>query len=163
MMPREQKITPEALAILFQDRYAASAAKHGFNEWDRPKPWADIPAARRALLTDVFGQLLGLFIDEADPGTIWVSSIVSHKTHEGLVQVQFGGTGGQVPPEDARQIAHQFLEAAEAAESDSIIWEIFRGHESPQNELMAVNMIVTMRDLREKRRIAQAEKGNPPK
>jgi hypothetical protein len=145
MMPREQKISPESLAALFLERYATTVAK------DQPQL---ITAASMPALVGVFRQLLGLFVDDADPGTIWVSSIVSHKTHEGMVQVQWEGKGGQMSPEQARQMGQQFFETAEAAESDSIVYQILHGFDSPDNEIMAVNMIATMREIREKRRIA---------
>ena len=149
MIPREQKISADALAKLFQDRYAAGAASSGM---DDPKPWAQTDEAHQKLLVDVFGQLLGLFIDGTDPGTLWVSSIVSYRTHEGMVQIQWDAKGAQVSADDARQIARQFLEAAEAAETDSNIYRLLGGFDGAEKEIMAVNFIVAMRELREKKR-----------
>ena len=52
---------------------------------------------------------------------IWVGSIVSHRTQEGLVQLTWGSKVAQLPIADARKIAFDILEAAESAHTDEII------------------------------------------
>jgi hypothetical protein len=155
MEPREKMVTPEALAMIFQDQYAASAAGSGLNEWDRPRPWDEIPEPRRQLLVEVFRRLQALFSDVSDPGKIWLSSIVSHRTRAGIVQVKWGERGGQMSVGEARQMAQQFMEAAEAAETDAFIYEILGAMESPAHEQMALGFINHMRALRERKREAR--------
>jgi hypothetical protein len=152
MMPREQKITPDALARLFQDRYASSAEAAGLEQWNRPKPWAEIPPQRQMLLVDVFRQLQGLFLDDPEPDDLFVSSIVSYKTHKGMVQIKLGSLGGQVSQEQARVIAQQILDAAEAAETESMIYEILGGFDNPENELNAVRFVAAIRTMRDRRK-----------
>lgn len=58
-----------------------------------------------------------------DDQTIGIFSIVSAKTKEGLVQLKWGENGCQMTPEEARQHAYGILDAANAAESDSIMYK----------------------------------------
>lgn len=55
--------------------------------------------------------------------TFLVSSIVSNKTKEGMVQIMWGSKGAQFPIEDARKIAFDILECAEAAQTDAMVVE----------------------------------------
>jgi hypothetical protein len=55
---------------------------------------------------------------------------------------------GQVNPKELREIALQFLEAAEAAETDSIVYRLLRDKFGLDIEVVA-GFVADMRDLRE--------------
>ena len=55
--------------------------------------------------------------------TIWVESLVSHRTGEPLVNVRWGQENGQLSRDEAIQLAHQLIEAAEAAVSDAFLMQ----------------------------------------
>lgn len=55
-------------------------------------------------------------------GNIFVSSIVSGRTMEPLVEIQWGDRKAQVGLEEARNHALHILECAEAAESDAFVF-----------------------------------------
>jgi hypothetical protein len=54
-------------------------------------------------------------------GDLRVESLVSGRDHEPYVHLRFGDEHMQLPVEDARQHAHQVLNAADAAESDAFL------------------------------------------
>lgn len=59
--------------------------------------------------------------DEQFDNEIWVGSIVSHRTQEGIVQLTWGDKVAQLSVADARKIAFDILECAESAQTDEII------------------------------------------
>lgn len=56
-------------------------------------------------------------------GEIFVTSLVSGRTFEPLVEISWGDRKAQFGLEEARQHAHGILEAAEAAESDAFVFQ----------------------------------------
>lgn len=54
---------------------------------------------------------------------IWVDNLVSATTGEPRVQLTFGETGVQLSVEEARDLAHNLLQGAEAAQSDAFVFE----------------------------------------
>jgi len=63
--------------------------------------------------------------DKPEPNPqIWVNSIVSSKTLEPWVTVEWGERRGQLRPDEARAHAVGVLEAANAAESDAFVMEV---------------------------------------
>lgn len=81
---------------------------------------------------------------------IFVSSLVSHLSREGIVSVQWGGKACQLSIDEARQLGQQFIAAAEAAETDAGIYHTmvvkFR---MPEDAAFA--MIVALREYRDER------------
>lgn len=57
------------------------------------------------------------------PEMIFVTSIVSGRTYEPLIQMEWGNEAGQLDLDDARQHALGILEACEAAESDEFVFK----------------------------------------
>lgn len=53
--------------------------------------------------------------------SIWVETIVSHRTGEPIVQIDWYDHTGQLSPADARQLAMQLLDAAAVAETDAFL------------------------------------------
>jgi hypothetical protein len=53
--------------------------------------------------------------------SIWVETIVSHRTGEPIVQIAWYDHIGQFAPADARQLAMQLLEASAVAETDAFL------------------------------------------
>jgi hypothetical protein len=156
LRPREQKISAKALAMIFHERFAAAEAANGAATGP-VQEWSQLPEERQKLLVAVCEQLQGLFLDFGDPGRLRVSYIVSHRTHDGMVQVQLGHESGQMSQDDARIIAYEFLAAADSAETDSVVFRMFNGFDSPENEVSAVNFIAHLRDERQKLRVARIE------
>jgi|SRR5882724_5102844 len=97
----------------------------------------------------------------ADDEVIWVSSIVSQRTHEGMVQVQWGGKACQLPIADARQLGMQFLEAAEAAESDAGIFHVLTAKVGAE-EGIAYTVLQDIRNYRNERWKKQGESDADP-
>lgn len=61
----------------------------------------------------------------ADAHTIWVESIISHRTKEGLVNIRWGNMSAQFSVKESRRHAINILEAADAAMSDSCLARYF--------------------------------------
>lgn len=61
----------------------------------------------------------------ADPGTIWIEPILSHRTKGGMVNLRWGNLSAQMEVAQAREHAHGILQAAEAAETDAFLYEHF--------------------------------------
>lgn len=57
------------------------------------------------------------------PEMIFITSIVSGRTYEPLIQIEWNGQAGQLDLDDARQHALGILEACEAAESDAFVFK----------------------------------------
>lgn len=60
-----------------------------------------------------------------DEETIWITSLVSSRTKEGVVELNWGDKKAQLSPEEARKHALKILECADAAETDAFIVEFF--------------------------------------
>jgi len=90
-----------------------------------------------------------------------VASIVSHRTHKGIVTITLGDVEIQVPPEQGRDIAQWINEACEAAETDEFLlgWLMTilgeRGSTDGENFARAT---AVLRDFREAR---VASRGHP--
>lgn len=54
---------------------------------------------------------------------IFITSIVSGRTYEPLIEIEWNGQRGQLQLDEARQHALGILEAAEAAESDAFVFK----------------------------------------
>src|SRR5262245_58955629 len=79
-----------------------------------------------------------------------ITTILSHRTKQGLVQLRIGDKGGtQMSPEKARQVAGMLYEAAEAAESDGLFWSFFGSIDMGETETLAA--LRQFRTLRAKR------------
>lgn len=57
-----------------------------------------------------------------DDSIITTKSIVSNRTHRGIVVIEWGPMAGQFDPEDARQFAHTILRECDNAEADSFLF-----------------------------------------
>jgi hypothetical protein len=84
-------------------------------------------------------------------GTIWFTSLVSQKTGEGVVELQWGEKQAQLSIQEAREHALGVLEVAEAAETDAFIVEFFEQELKVPRE-NALALLVNFRGYREKRR-----------
>lgn len=83
----------------------------------------------------------------------WITSGYGANTREPYIEVQLEDAKIQMPPEDARRLALNLLQAAEAALSDAFLVEFMQaeiGLERPQ----AANILVKYREWREGRREA---------
>ena len=58
--------------------------------------------------------------------SIWVETLVSHRTGEPVVQISWYDHIGQFSPADARQLAQQLNEAAAIAENDAFLCAFLR-------------------------------------
>lgn len=157
LQQREPKLAAGTLAMLFHERWVKVGEEMGLVAKPGPE-WGDLSQEDRDRLVKVFEQLQGLFTGFGEAGRLQVTSIVSHRTHEGVVQFAFGEHGGQVNHDNARLIAYDFLDAAEAAETDSTIYRLLKGFESPENEVEAVRFIAALRNEREKVRVEKIER-----
>ena len=61
----------------------------------------------------------------ADASTIWVESIISNRTKAGLVNIRWGNMSAQLSVKAARAHAMGILEAAEAADTDALLYRYF--------------------------------------
>ncbi len=69
---------------------------------------------------------------QREPDTsVWVESLVSHRTGEPLVQIAWYDHTGQLDVASARQLAFQLLEAADAAISDAFLVKFLRERDLP--------------------------------
>jgi hypothetical protein len=59
-----------------------------------------------------------------DPSMIMVSSMVSSRTREPMVMLRWFTFVAQIGPEQARELAFNLLDAAEAAKSDAYLMQI---------------------------------------
>jgi hypothetical protein len=91
--------------------------------------------------------------NEKDPekNTIWVTSLVSAKTGEGIVDFRWGETHAQLTVAEARNHAAGVYEVAEAAETDAFIVEFFEKELNCDRD-KAIGILRAFRGYREKRR-----------
>ncbi len=62
----------------------------------------------------------------SDESIIKTHSIVSNRTHKGVVVISWGEISGQFDPEDARQFAHAILRECDNAETDAFLYQFGR-------------------------------------
>lgn len=80
-----------------------------------------------------------------------VSSTLSHRTKEPLVNLHFHGELAQLPPATARELGLNLIKVAEAATTDAMLWQFFSdvmGSDLTENQ--QTGMLVRFRDLRDK-------------
>ncbi|MGH9962237.1 MAG: hypothetical protein ACREBC_34795 [Pyrinomonadaceae bacterium] len=68
-------------------------------------------------------KYMGIAKRKEDEGMMFVTSIMSGRTFEPLVQIEWGEKSCQMGLEEARGHALGILEAAEAAESDAFVFQ----------------------------------------
>ena len=83
---------------------------------------------------------------QQDGDTIWVASLVSATTREGVVMFTWGEKRAQLSLEEARAHARRILEAAEAAETDALLVEFAQS--TGMDERQALGMLRTFRAFR---------------
>lgn len=84
--------------------------------------------------------------------TLWVTSMYGQKTRQPIVVLTMpAGETLQMQPEEAREIAGNILQAAEAAETDAFIYEHFKAVARLTDDQCAV-LLNEFRKDREKRR-----------
>jgi hypothetical protein len=81
---------------------------------------------------------------------IWVTSLVSSTTREGVVELTWGDKRAQLSVREAREHSLAVLEIAEAAETDAFIAE-FLEKEVGMDLQRSVGMMQAFRTYREKR------------
>lgn len=86
----------------------------------------------------------------ADPGTIWIEPILSHRTKGGMVNLRWGNLSAQLEVGQAREHAHSILQAAEAAETDAFLYEYFTQTLGATTEMFGA-MLRDFRALRERK------------
>lgn len=80
--------------------------------------------------------------------SINVTSLVSHRTGQGMVQLSTARNEAQLTPAEARHLAQSLIEAAEAAEQDAFLVHFFTtvaGFTQPE----AAAILVQFRELRD--------------
>ncbi|MCD9186750.1 MAG: hypothetical protein LUM44_09970 [Pyrinomonadaceae bacterium] len=87
---------------------------------------------------------------EINEGMLYAESLFGHKSRKGLVKLSYGITFEiQLLPSDARAFALSILEAAEAAETDELIWQFFTNEIGIIEDDVKTGMLISMRNLRE--------------
>ena len=77
-----------------------------------------------------------------------LTTILSRSDHQGKVSVEFDGKAlTQMDTDTARELAHNFLECAEAAEQDAMTWAFLRTQVGLSEE-KAARMIGELRQFR---------------
>jgi hypothetical protein len=105
---------------------------------------------------------MGLTNKKQNEGTMWVESIVSSTTHEGVVQFRYARDEGepfdwQLSVDEARDHALKILECCEAADSDAALFHFYRklGAAEPQAAEKAAHMLQAWRAFRAERAAAK--------
>lgn len=65
-------------------------------------------------------------IEPSDESIIKTHSIVSNRTHKGIVVIAWGKIAGQFDPEDARQFAYAILRECDNAETDAFLFSFIK-------------------------------------
>ncbi len=90
-------------------------------------------------------------IGNAEKGQMmYVTSLVSQRTRESVVEFQWGENKAQLSVEEARRYAFSVIECAEAAETDAFIVKFFM-EELKMEQGKALQALVTFRSFREQR------------
>lgn len=64
----------------------------------------------------------------------WVTSLFGAASRKGIVELHYQDWSLQLETDQARKIAHDILEAAEAADQDAFIHDFFSGHMKLDND-----------------------------
>jgi hypothetical protein len=80
---------------------------------------------------------------------IWVHSLVSQKTGEGVVEFTWGEKRAQLSCDEARKHAQGIFECAEAAETDAFLVEFLQKIGTERDS--ALKILVEFRSFREER------------
>jgi hypothetical protein len=88
--------------------------------------------------------------EKNNDGMIWVSSLVSRTTREGVLEFTWGENRAQLSCQEAREHALGILECAEAAESDSFLVHFLMQELGLEFE-KAVQIMASFRTYREQR------------
>jgi hypothetical protein len=84
--------------------------------------------------------------------TFWVTSLYGGKTREPRVNFAMpGGEYVQMSPEEARDLALNLLQCADAAESDGFVFEFIKDKVGAPDEISA-RILGEFREYRDKRR-----------
>lgn len=88
-----------------------------------------------------------------EPTKVWVSSVYGHNTRKPLVKIEAETLDQplQISPNEARDLALNLLEAAEAADQDAFMFE-FVTQVIGQTEQVAASILIDFRDWRKKQR-----------
>ena len=86
----------------------------------------------------------------ADASTIWVESIISNQTKEGLVNIRWGNLSAQLSVKEAHDHAYGILQAAEAAQTDAVLFDYFTNTLGSTPEMFA-KFIQDFRAMRERK------------
>lgn len=97
----------------------------------------------------------------ADPGTIWVETILSHRTKTGLVNLRWGNLAAQLSPAQTRDHAHHLLAVADAADLEGALYGFITG--GGGTEEIALDIISQWRAFRDERSAACPENPSPDK
>lgn len=92
---------------------------------------------------------------------IMVSSGVSGKTRQPFVQMLIAQADWmtQMSPEKAREVAHNLLGAADAAESDGFLVEFLQKRIGVDDERAIITVLMEFRQWRDRRRVSQETEG----
>jgi len=92
-----------------------------------------------------------------NPLTLWAASLFGYQTKHGRVELSASEPDGkviwqqQVSIEEARNFAMHILEAAEAAETDEIVYWWLKDEVKMESEQNLLRTLVVFRSIREKR------------
>ena len=85
-----------------------------------------------------------------------INSVVSSRDYRPFVQLTWGTEQAQMTPEEARQHAYAILDAANAAETDSIMVGFLKDKVGiPDDKEMIAKILKDFRDLRERKYTAK--------
>lgn len=88
--------------------------------------------------------------------TIWAISIYGAIEQRGIVEVRLKDKRIQMLPEEARDFAHNILEAAEAAETDEFMVEFMK--QDGGDARSAYKLLLLFRDFRDKKRREKSDR-----
>lgn len=100
-------------------------------------------------------------IEDSDITNITVTSGFGHNTQQPFVEmtIRRADWTTQMSPEMARELAHNLLAAADAAESDGFVVGFFRDHIGLEMSHVA-GLLMEFRDYREKQQEVANDSGN---
>jgi hypothetical protein len=89
----------------------------------------------------------------ADPSAIWVETILSHRTHTGMVNLRWGNLSAQLSPMQTRTHALNLLAIADAADMEAALYQFIVGSGAPRK--MALGVLAQWRAFREERSVVE--------
>ena len=122
-METPHRWTPGMVAEALQQKMEELAPQYGLSQ---RMAWQDLPDKHKKLLGGVMNALFDQVMTDGSNEQIWVASMVAQKSERGLVQLQWGGKSALMGPMEAKQLAVQLFECAEAAKSDEMAWAMLR-------------------------------------